>query len=988
VCLLLLAAACDHAVGQTNVTGSASADWVVRTWQTKDGLPQNTPNAIVQSRDGYLWVGTTGGLARFDGARFRTFGLQDGLGSVQVFRLCEDRAGALWVGTVGGGLSRLENGRFTTFGKAEGFQAGTVQALAAASDGTLWIGTEAGLVRWQNGGFKAMGAAEGLPPAQVRALLLDSKGVLWVSALNKGLYRSSAGRFVAMQAPDPAPSSVYSLVEARDGSVWAGTWGQLWNWRDGSWKRYDSTNGLPQNEIRSLAEGSDGTVWVGAREDGLYNFKDGFAHPLTNSSSLTQASVGGLLVDQEGTLWVGITGEGLSRLSRRTLHHWGKAEGLASPHVSSVAEDRTGGLWVGTQNEGLRRFSGRQFSKLQDPVVGQNHQIVYSLVASDDGSTWAAGEQFLLRFSPERVTQAYLQPPIRGEAIRAMCADGTNLWLGTYYSTLIKVEGTNVVMAATNGSFGGGITSLELEGPEALWIGTSDGLHHWQRGEVKTWTTRDGLLTANIRALHRDSDGTLWIGTVGGGLARLKNGRITNITTRQGLVDDVISQIVTDDFGHLWLGSNRGIMCLNRWSLEDLADGKSALIHPIVFGVNEGMIKEQCSGGHSPTALKTKDGRLLFPTLSGLVEIDPRQLDTLTTNLPQAIIEEVMLDKQLQPPGATLVVPPGDRHVEVRYTAPSLRMGDWVRFRTRLQGLDPDWVMAGTRRTTSYAGLRPGRYVFQVTACDSKGVWNATAASLAVIVKPFFWQTPWFAMLISVTTVGLAVEWYRQRIGKLEIRRQAQETFTRQLIGAQEAERARLARELHDDITQRLAVLAIDTGRVERAGTTPEVNDTMRGVREGLVRLSEDVHSLSYRLHSSLLEDLGLAEALKAECERFSRQESIRAEVNLLDLPPTLPPDAALCLFRIAQEALRNVTRHAKARTVDVTLRAMDDGLQLAVRDNGIGFDPKRKREHLSLGLASMRERAGLLGGELDIESAPGYGTTIVAWVPLKTQKT
>jgi signal transduction histidine kinase len=161
----------------------------------------------------------------------------------------------------------------------------------------------------------------------------------------------------------------------------------------------------------------------------------------------------------------------------------------------------------------------------------------------------------------------------------------------------------------------------------------------------------------------------------------------------------------------------------------------------------------------------------------------------------------------------------------------------------------------------------------------------------------------------------------------------------------------------------------------------------MREVREGLVRLSEDVHSLSYRLHSSLLDDLGLAEAIKAECERFSRQESIPAEVKLRDLPPTLPRDAALGLFRIAQEALRNVARHAQANAVDIMLRAMDDGLQLAVRDNGVGFDPSRKREHLSLGLASMRERAGLLGGELDIESTAGHGTTVVAWVPLKAQK-
>jgi signal transduction histidine kinase/streptogramin lyase len=739
---------------------------------------------------------------------------------------------------------------------------------------------------------------------------------------------------------------------------------------------------LPQSELQSLAEGNDGTVWVGAR-NGLYNFKDGLARQPTNSFSLTQSPVGGLLVDREGIIWIGSVGEGLSRLSQRTLQHWSKTTGLAPPQISSVAEDRNGDLWIGTPYDGLWRFSAQRFSRLQDSVVGQNYQTVYSVVTTDDGSTWAAGEQFLLRFSPDQATQVYRQPPIRGEAIRALCADGTNLWLGTYYSTLIKVEGTNVMVVATNGSFGGGITSLVREGPESLWIGTSDGLYHWQRGEVKTWTTRDGLLTANVGALHRDADGTLWIGTVGGGLARLKNGHITNITTRQGLVDDVISQILADDLGHLWLGCNRGLMCLERRDLEDLSNGKTAFVHPIVLGANEGMIKEQCTGGHSPTAVKTKNGRLLFPTVGGLAEINPRLLHTFTTNLPRAIIEEVLVDDASQQFGAELTVPPGDHHVDVHFTAPSLRGGDWVRFRTRLEGLESDWVPVGTRRTATYAGLRPGRYVFHVTACDSKGTWNKDAASLAIIVKPWFWQSSWFAVSLAVTAMGCAVAWYRLRVEKLEDRRKAQEAFTRQLIGAQEAERARLARELHDDITQRLARLAIDAGRVERAGTPPQISDTMREVREGLVRLSEDVHALSYRLHPSLLEDLGLAEAIKAECERFSRQESIHAEVKLRDLPPVIPRDAALGLFRIAQEALRNVARHAQANTVDVTLRATDGGLQLAVRDNGVGFDPSRKREHLSLGLASMRERAGLLDGELDIESAAGHGTTIVAWVPL-----
>jgi signal transduction histidine kinase len=215
---------------------------------------------------------------------------------------------------------------------------------------------------------------------------------------------------------------------------------------------------------------------------------------------------------------------------------------------------------------------------------------------------------------------------------------------------------------------------------------------------------------------------------------------------------------------------------------------------------------------------------------------------------------------------------------------------------------------------------------------------------------------------------------------------QAAHALSRRLIHAQEEERARLARELHDDVTQRLARLAIDAGRLDRGMNGDSAGEVMRSVRDGLVRLSADIHALSYRLHPSVLEDLGLAEALKAECERFSRQESIPSDLKLGDLPAGIPPDPALCLFRVAQGALRNVARHARARGVQVLLRGMDGGVQLAVRDDGIGFDPTVQKNPRTLGLASMDERVHLAGGELDIESAPGHGTTIVAWVPLETK--
>jgi len=230
----------------------------------------------------------------------------------------------------------------------------------------------------------------------------------------------------------------------------------------------------------------------------------------------------------------------------------------------------------------------------------------------------------------------------------------------------------------------------------------------------------------------------------------------------------------------------------------------------------------------------------------------------------------------------------------------------------------------------------------------------------------------------SVLISRLLIQGRRRRLAEGEAK-----NLAGRLITAHEDERRRLARDLHDDLTQRLARLAIDAGKIERSSPVANHDETGRSMREELVRLSEDVHALSYRLHPSLLDDLGLVEALNAECDGFSRRESIPVEFKPRDVPQDVRPETALCLFRVAQESLRNVARHAGARAVEVSLRKVDEGLEIAVRDNGTGFDSAQDRARPSLGLASMKERVHLLGGELDIDSEPGHGTTVIAWVRL-----
>ena len=1219
---------------------SVLSEWVVRSWQTEHGLPQNTVNAILQTRDGFLWVGTSGGLARFDGVRFRHFGLQDGLRSIYIFRLAEDRDGRLWVGTVGGGVSRWDNGRFTSFGSAEGFTEGTVQAILPDRDGSLWIGTEKGLTKWNQGVFTQIGPAEGLPRESIRALAQDADGALWVSGMSNGLFRGTNGHFAPVEKTATTPQTVYSLLATRDGAMWAGFGnGLMWRWQQGKWEAFNTTNGLPAQSFESLAQSPDGSVLFTAQKKGLYRFNGKAFSQVLESREFADGSANSLIIDREGSIWVGTAFNGLYRLSRRVLNYWIPPGG---GQIVTLVEDRAGLVWTASGSTIYQLKEGRL------APFTNTASLIYCGESTSDGTVWMAGEQALFRFTPGKSMESVTNGPIRGQAIRALCADGEKLWMGTYYSALLKWETNGLSVMATNGSFPSTVRSLTHESEDTLWVGCASGLYQWSRGQVRKWPVPGEPLDLNVRALYRDGDGTLWIGTAGHGLARLKDGHIAMVTSRQGLIDDVISQILADDSGHLWLGCNRGIMRLERDALNAVLDAKVSEVYPVVFDRNEGMLKAQSTGGRSPTALKTKDGRLFFPTVGGLAEIDPRRLKEFAKLAPpEATIDTIAIDGQPQLPGAEIVVPPGKHRFEVTYTAPNLRNAEWLRFRYRLDGLDRHWVNAGTRRTVAYEALHPGRYTLHISVHGGDGNWNEAGASVAFVIQPFFWQTAWFRigtiLLVAAASAGAvrgfgilrrrrareelerlrqseerwrsvvegapnamvvanekgkitlvnaraegvfgytreellgnsvdvlipealrprfaelrqlyvaepsanSLEAGRKILGRrkdgtqvpLEIglnaiqtpegqfvlasliditERLAAETRLREseqrmslaadaahlgmwvwnvpdtymwvsekwrvihgygldedirydalverihredraaaeqaiadaintrgafhfelrivlpngmvrwlsksgrveelpnsggvrvlgiaiditerkqieeaalevsgkLITAQEDERKRIARDLHDDLNQRLALLSVETdllGRMENnAPAQALIKDIALRVRE----LSAEVHKLSYQLHPAKLDQLGLVSATRAFCQELQKQCGVAVEFSHDSIPRDLDRDVALCLYRIVQESLQNMVKHSRATQAQVHLKREAGALWLVVHDNGRGFDTELADHHAGLGLVGMRERVRLVHGHITIHSATGQGTRVEVTVPVAPTQT
>jgi len=1002
--------------GGSGEAAATPADRVVRTWLTDAGLPQNSVNAVLQTRDGFLWAGTNAGLARFDGVQFQRFGLQEGLRSVTVLALAEDREGALWIGTSGGGLSRWRNGRITTFGAAEGFPSGAdVVSLAAGRTGSVWTGTAEGLIRREGGAFTTIGEAEGLPRGQVRAVMEDSRGALWVSVLLQGLFRTTGGRFEKVGESGPG-GNVYCLEEDSTGAVWAGTGaGRLWKWNGSAWHRFKPDDGLPSANIECLAVDREGTVWAGTRGGGLHRSRGGRFVRVMDDANLAAGTIRALTVDREDSVWAGLSSAGLSRLARRMLDYHGEDSGLPADTVTSVAEGSDGAIWAATSSKGLFRSVGGRFSRYGEPEVSGSFPYFYCLTTTGDGSVWAAGEQCVYHLEPGRPARAFLDAPVRGEAIRALVADGATLWLGTYYAALLKGDAGGIRTVAPGGSFPGGITSLAVEAPETLWVGTSEGLHRRERGQVQTWTARDGLRSGSIRALHRDPDGTLWIGSNGGGLARMRDGKFVHFTTREGLIDDVISQIVPDNFQNLWLGCNRGLMRVERRQLEAVAAGSASAVHPLVFDRNEGMRKEQCSGGHSPAALQTKDGRLLFSTAGGIAEVDPRRLQHLAPVRPEAGIVSVRMDQQSHATDAPLVMPPGQHRLEIAYTAPVLRGGEWVRFRHRLEGLERGWTPGSADRRVAYDALPPGDYVFRVAAADGRGNWNEPGAGFAFSVQPFFWQTWWFraaAGFLLAGSSGAAAWWYLRRRHRLQLaelereRRQQSVLAHASRLSTVGQLTATLAHELNQPLTSILSNAQAAQRMMEKdLPDTSELREILRDIVDDDRRAVEVIQRLRALLKrgGTRMSRLSLNN-LTGDVLRLIRGDlqsrTVTTRVSLAEDLPDITGDAVQ-LQQVVMNLIGNACDAMAAnppeeRVLRLTTSRQGNTVRLSVQDQGCGlpdgdgaklFQPffTTKAQGMGIGLSICRTIVAVHRGSLRAAPNDGPGATLHLELPAAT---
>ncbi len=948
-------------------------------WRVEDGLPQDAVLAVTQTRDGYLWLGTTGGLVRFDGVRFTVFDKAntDALGHNQISALLEDREGSLWIGTFGGGLMRLRDRRFTTYTTRHGLAHDVVKAICQDRKGGIWVATLAhGVSRLEDGRFRTYSTADGVAHDDVFALAPSRDGGVWM-ATSGGLSHFVDGRFTTRTTRDGLPSNrLVSVYEDRKGRVWAGTRdGGLARLEDGRFSVFTVRDGLSSDVVNSVYEDRTGALWLGTKDRGLNRFFDGRFSAYTTRDGLSSDAVYGVAEDREGSLWIGTFGGGLSRLRDTRFTSYTTLNGLPHDYVRSVFEGRDGRIWLATFGGGLASFEGERFVSLVQRE-GLPQDRLYCVLEDRAGDLWVGTDGAgLVRRHRGRLIRYTARDGLAHDNVRALYQDRAgNLWVGTSGGLSRFSGGRFESYTAAQGLSNDAVHAIFEDRDGALWLGTwGGGLNRLFGGKLTSYSRQDGVTNDFILSFYEDVEGSLWIGTLGGGLLRRKDGRFKAYTTKEGLHEDLVYQVFEDDARNLWLTSNKGVSRVPKQDFDDLDHGLLRSLRSVSFGTADGMRTRECTSGSQPLGAKSRDGRLWIPTQRGLAVVDPARLRGNSVP-PPVTIEEVRIDGRPLDPGATPSAPPGRGELEFRYTALTFLGPEKVRFRYRLEGLEDAWVEAGTRRLATYSNIPAGRYRFSVVACNSDGVWTDSGAAFAFRLLPHFYQTYWFYALWALAFGAAGFALHRLRVRRVEA-----------VFGAVLAERTRMARELHDTLAQGFAGIAIhlDSAVASLPDGLPDARAHL-GLARSLVResLAEARRSV-LDLRPQALETGDLPSALSEMAARL--QGGSQIEVEVTGAPRRLPSAVESHLLRIAQEALTNALRHACARMIRVRLEFGADRIWLRVCDDGHGLDGGLAEQpgpgHL--GLAGIRERVAALGGQLRVQSDAGRGTELLVEIPL-----
>lgn len=731
-------------------------------WQAEDGLPQNSVNAIVQDTRGYIWLGTQEGLVRFDGIRFEIFDKKrlPVMSSNYIWTIAEGPDSSLWFGTQGGGLYRLKGNECRAFTTRDGLPSNTITALLMDATGRLWAGTNRGLALYDGRQFHLPMQIGTRSTYDISSIMIDRNGVVWVGTNGNGLFRIGPDRIDQFTTQTGLPdNTVLSLLELKNGSVLVSTNGGIHLVRDGRALPYRPASRSVSTTALSMLQDSLGVIWVGTAGGGLFRIRNDRQDFFGEEQGLSDGFIRSLCQDREGNLWIGTFGGGLNVLTGGQFMQLTRAEGLSHDFTLSVCEDDEEKIWIGTYGGGLNSIKrGRSTSfSTRD---GLPTDIISAVLPDRSGAVWAGTYGGgLSRVFERQVNTFTVRDGLSNNFILSLFQDSRGvLWVGTTNGLNVQSANRFQRVKLSDDAIQPAILCILESSDGGMWVGTEGlGLALYKGGTTRLFGVRDGLPAEHITSLYEDLQNVLWIGTDGGGLVRYAEGRFTVIDSRVGLFDDVVFSILEDQFGGLWFSCNKGIFRITKEELNGFAKGTATRVQSVAYGKHDGMPSSECVGRRQPAAWKARNGFLWFPTIKGVVSIDPSH--TLRQqHAPPVVVEEVIAGVDPVPLSSSITFQPGIDRLEIRYTAFSFTAPGRVQFRYKLEGVEENWVEAGTRRTAFYTNIPPGSYTFRVTAGNNEGVWNETGASVVLTIEPFFYQTWYFygASLLVLVLVGYA----------------------------------------------------------------------------------------------------------------------------------------------------------------------------------------------------------------------------------------
>jgi ligand-binding sensor domain-containing protein/two-component sensor histidine kinase len=920
-----------------------------RTYSIEKGLSEAVVNDLIQDQDGYLWIGTSYGLNRFDGINFENYYSEDGLLNNKIFSLYEDEEEQLWIGT-GGGVNMVKTDSIYTLSELKPLESSTILSIYQDSYGEYWFATDGEGV-WnldENDNLIQYLDIHGMGGNRVRDILEDNEGVLWF-ATREGLTKLEDGNFRTFTTRHGLPDNrLRDLELADDGSLWVASRGGLCSIEDANIRCFTEEAGLVNNRIQSISKDEAGNLWLGTEEGVSYFSDEGFTN-YSVDEGLTNNIIYATHYDREGNIWFGTFGGGISTFLGNHFKNYTVEQGLSNNVITSIAEGQAGKYWIATYGGGISRIDKGEITNISDSE-GLVDNKVYT-VKTDEQNRLLIGTRWGFSIYDGNSFRNFDETELPSRKIRALLKlkNSPGIWLGTYGEGLLRYEnGEFQRFTEEDGLADNTVMSLEESADGAMWIATYGGVSKLEGTNFSNYSIQDGLPNNGVLDILKDKSGQLWFATFEG-IARFENGSFEAITLADGLPDEVCYFIEQDDRGIFWIGTNKGVVRFDYEAFKSDAESVRERAFKLITQ-DQGLAANEMNAGAS---FKDSRGHLWFGSVGGVTVFDPEQEKT-NNSTPTVHIENIRVSGESISMRPALEIGSDNHNITFEFIGISLSAPEQVRYRYRLKNSGEGWQQT-SQRSVRYSALMPGDYTFQVRAQNNDGRWSSNTASINFTVMAPFWLQWWFIGLVILAIAGIVFFVYNfYRVRKMvEIERM----------------RVRIASDLHDDVGSALTEIALQSDFLQTMDVSDKLEHSLQQIgnqsRKIVSSLDDIVWSIDAR--NDTMGDL--TDRMQDYVNNVLPDKQINYHFEG-DMDDKLKVSLKENLYLIFKEAINNISKHSNADRVDITLSTNGNSFLLSIKDNGTFASNERKSGQ---GLHNMKMRAKRVDANVTFKNDDGF---------------